>query len=352
MLCSNCRREDTDGNRFCTFCGAAFAAAPPRKSMPLNPALPPGDLAPTAVIPRHAPAPPGVSRAPFTAPAHPARNRKPLLLAVAASALALTAAAVGGYFYFFSAQAAILSAIEKGNLVKPGGDSAYDLFVKAKGRLSDGARRKIADAAAPKLEGRGDAILTQLKQESSESEVEWTEAVRVYDWLMELRPDKRYEARRHFSQARLDLFRKEYARSVAAFRRALALEPSSALAYNSLGKAFYNLKDKSQAKANYVRATEAEPAWITPYLNLGALCTELGRHDEAEAALRRALALNPEKASAHFLLGQLYEKLRQPCAAVESYKAALRNAGSVANPGFNVERLSRKVPTMGCADGY
>jgi tetratricopeptide (TPR) repeat protein len=346
MRCPECRREDTEGNRFCTFCGTPLAAASP------TPPTPSDDLPPTVVTPRYSPTPPDIARPPFAASVAPPHNRKPLLMAVSVSALALVAAAVGGYFYFFSAQTAILAAVKKGDLVKPAGDSAYDLFVKSKGRLSDEARKQIAAAAVPKLEGRGGEILTQLKQESHESEEGWAEAVRVYDWLMELRSDKRDEARRHFAQARLDLFKREYARAVTGFRRVLEIEPSWALAYNSLGKAFYNVPDKGRARDNYVRATEIEPEWITPYLNLGALCTELGRHDEAEAALRRALALNPEKASAHFLLGQLYEKLRQPCAAVAAYRAALNHAGQAANPGFNVEQLSRKVQKMDCADGY
>jgi serine/threonine-protein kinase len=283
----------------------------------------------------------------------PAPNRKPLIIGLSAGAVALIGVLIAVYFLFFAAKASIMSEIKKGNLVKPEGSSAFDLYQKHKSSLSSSDVTEISNEVTPKLEARGNEIINNLRQETTnESEAGWAEAIRVYDWLNELRADKMYESRKYFSQARLDFLRKDYNRAIAGFRRASELDPSWAMAFNGLARAYLNAKDKYNAKDNYIRATNLDPQWIYPWINLGQLCLDLGDYAEAENALRQASNLDPQRASIHFLLGQLYEKTGNICAARTEYQTAINNAGNSLNPGFSVEALRRKLERLGCQYGF
>ncbi|MGH9832734.1 MAG: protein kinase domain-containing protein, partial [Blastocatellia bacterium] len=250
----------------------------------------PGRVAPAG----HPPFPAGVT------PSYdvPAPNRKPLIIGLSAGVVALIGVLIAVYFFFFTAKASIMSEIRKGNLVKPEGSSAFDLYQKNKSSLSSSDVTEISNEVTPKLEARGNEIVNNLRQETTnESEAGWSEAIRTYDWLNELRADKTYESRKYFSQARLDFLRKDYNKAIAGFRRASELDPSWAMAFNGLARAYLNAKDKYNAKDNYLRATNLDPSWLYPWINLGQLCLDLGNYAEAESALRQAANLDPQRAS-------------------------------------------------------
>src|SRR5262245_27601504 len=163
-----------------------------------------------------------------------ARNRKPLIIGLFVAALLILSLG-GGYFLLFAAKTSIISEIRKGNLVRPEGSSAYDLYRKNRSRLSGADVTEISNEIIPKLEIRGNEIINNLKAETTnESEAGWSEAIRVFDWLNELRADKKYEARKYFSQARMDFLKKDYRNSISGFRRAAELDPSWGMAYNGL----------------------------------------------------------------------------------------------------------------------
>jgi serine/threonine protein kinase/tetratricopeptide (TPR) repeat protein len=278
-------------------------------------------------------------------------TKRPTAIFAALGGVALIGVAIAIYFAFFSfsAKKAIIDEVRKGNLVKPQGNSAYDLYNKYKnGDLKSGDLDEIAREAVAPMEKRGEEIFTNVKKDPQvESEDEWSESIRLYTWLNELRANKIYEGRRYCSEGRLALLKKDYDGAMSAFQRSLERDPSSALTLNSIGRVYYlGRKDKTSAQEYYRRSTTAEPNWIAPWVNLGALCIETRDYATGESALRRAIQLNNQKASPHNLLGQILENEDRLCEAVAEYQIAFDSATANPTATVNVDAIRRKIATL------
>jgi serine/threonine protein kinase len=272
-----------------------------------------------------------------------------LLILLGLAALVLVAVGAIVYLNISSAKNSILSEIKRGNLVKPEGHSAYDLYFKNKNALKDNDKTEIVNEVTSPLERRGDEILAQLKQEANESEAEWAEASRIYAWLHDLRPKPAYEARKYFSQASLSFMKKDYTKALTDYQRAVDLESSWSLALNRLGRTYFSLRDKTKCREYYERATRVEPNWIYPWLNLGGLLLDNEVNDPyaAETALQRALQIDPQKASVHYYLGVSYEKMGRCCEAINEYQTAVNNAYNAGKePGFTLDRVKSKIEAL------
>ncbi len=275
------------------------------------------------------------------------RNAMPIRLSVAVVGLLVTAGAIYFLFFSFSAKRAVLDEVKKGNLVKPEGNSAYDLYAKYKQKdLSSKEKEEITSEVVPKIEKRGEEIFTGLKQDQTESEDQWAEAGRLYSWLNELRPNSTTESRVYFSQASLAFSRKDYNGALSGYQRAAQLQPNWALALNRLGRVYVNLKDKGSAREYYRQATVAEPAWLSPWINFGAICLDMNDPYSAEPALRQAIVIDSQKASAHNLLGQALEKQTRLCEALEEYSTALNLVTSNPTNTVNSDALRKKVTAL------
>ncbi len=111
--------------------------------------------------------------------------------------------------------------------------------------------------------------------------------------------------------------------AVAAYRRAIRLEPGFAYAHNNLGIVLRDLGRREDSEACYRRALEIDPGFADALNNLGNVLRDLGRFEEAESALRRALLVSPVFASAHFNLGNVLRDLGRLEDAEASYRRAL-----------------------------
>jgi serine/threonine-protein kinase len=272
------------------------------------------------------------------------RSIAPWLITALLALLAIGSAA-GWYWLRPSPKAATLAEIQHGNLVKPEGSSAFDLFEKGRDKLSRDEVLQITALVTQRLEKRGEDIIGSLKNDPSEIDSEWTEATRIYTWLNELKPGAKYEARKVFAQARVDFLRKDFDKAMTGYKRASELDPKWAAPYNGIGRAYLNLKDKVRARDYYLRATAADAEWLYPWINLAQLSLDLEDYPAAEKYARRALELNADKASIHYLLGRALEKT-DSCAALPEYQTAIDKAYSTTNPGFNVDNLKKKVAQL------
>jgi tetratricopeptide (TPR) repeat protein len=283
----------------------------------------------------------------------------PQTASVRSKALRRVAAGVGGigliivivavYFIFFSfsAKKTILAEVEKTNLVKPQGASAYDLYLKYKNLgLTQSDVQEIGAVAVPQLEKRGDEIIRNVKNDQIESEDEWAEAIRVYSWLNELRPSSIYQARAQLSTGRLALLKKDYDGALASLHQSVERDGASALTLNTIGRVYLAKQDRASAQEYYRRATIAEPGWLLPWINLGAVSNDLKDYSSAETALRQAIQLNYQKASTHNLLGQALENTNRLCEARAEYQLALDSATNNPTPTVNVDSLRRKINAL------
>lgn len=115
--------------------------------------------------------------------------------------------------------------------------------------------------------------------------------------------------------------------AMAAYARALEIEPALSDAHLNLGRLFHERGDTAAAERHYRLALGALPDDATAAYNLGVALQDLGRLREAVAAYEAALARDPSYADAHYNLSGLYEQLGEPEAAfrhLRTYKALLQ----------------------------
>jgi tetratricopeptide (TPR) repeat protein len=116
------------------------------------------------------------------------------------------------------------------------------------------------------------------------------------------------------------------AEALAAFERALALDPQDAPAHSNRGVVLADLGRKDEALAAYDRALELDPNLVQAHSNRGVVLADFGRKAEALAAYDRALALDPSLVQAHYNRGNVLDDLGRKDEAEEAYRSAIRLA--------------------------
>jgi len=92
-------------------------------------------------------------------------------------------------------------------------------------------------------------------------------------------------------------FLRDYPTAEAYNRRALALKPAHAFAYNGLGLCLARQGKLAEGSAAIEHAIALLPRWYEPYHDLAVVLAEAGRRDEACAVLARGSAAVPEAAA-------------------------------------------------------
>jgi tetratricopeptide (TPR) repeat protein len=103
--------------------------------------------------------------------------------------------------------------------------------------------------------------------------------------------------------------------AMAAYQRALEIQPRLADAHLNLGRLLHERGEAAAAEEHYRQALTARPDDATAVFNLGVALQDLGRLPEAADAYEAALALDRALADAHFNLAGIYEGLGQREAA-------------------------------------
>ena len=114
---------------------------------------------------------------------------------------------------------------------------------------------------------------------------------------------------------------RQYEFAEASCRRALELEPQSAVALNNLGNSLKLQERFSEARECYQRAVELEPRLLAALLNLGKLAEDLGLPHEAEPWYRRALQMAPQSAEVNFDLAVFLLKAGSWAQGWQSFEA-------------------------------
>jgi tetratricopeptide (TPR) repeat protein len=119
------------------------------------------------------------------------------------------------------------------------------------------------------------------------------------------------------TQGRLDA-------AIEHYRRALAVKPDYAPAYNNLGTALLAKGRAQEAVEAYEQALKLEPDYANAEYNLGNALLQAGHPDRAVPHFRRSLELGPGSADAHNNLGIALAESGQPSEAIAQFREALR----------------------------
>ena len=111
--------------------------------------------------------------------------------------------------------------------------------------------------------------------------------------------------------------------SIAAFQRAVKLEPAVAEAHSNLAAALGKLKRWPESEIACREAIRLNPAHAMAWGNLGNCLRDQGRYAEAEPALRETLRLNPTDADAAGNLALTLATVGQHTEGLEWYDRSL-----------------------------
>ena len=118
----------------------------------------------------------------------------------------------------------------------------------------------------------------------------------------------------------LDSERATWAAAIAAYERALHLDPECADTHCNLGSVYFNQNRRALARASYERALALAPRHLEAHLNLATLLEEEGQDRGALRHYRVALALDPFIPDTHVSLALLYERLGLARKALGSWR--------------------------------
>jgi len=138
--------------------------------------------------------------------------------------------------------------------------------------------------------------------------------------------------------------------AVAAFRKAIELDPAYPMAYRMLGIALSHMREREEADEAMRRLRELEPT-VAVNQALSAQVAFAGRNYEAAVQFaKQAIVVDPEFWIGHFQLGQVYEHLGKNELALESMNDAGRfsggNSKALSLRAYIFAKLERKAEAL------
>lgn len=111
--------------------------------------------------------------------------------------------------------------------------------------------------------------------------------------------------------------------AVAAFQKALALQPNNFDALLGLARAHDAAGDSASAEAAYKRAIELQPGYFAAYSKLAGFYFNHGQFESASRAFERVTQLTPDNARAFANLGAAYHRMNRYEDALAAYRKAI-----------------------------
>ena len=131
--------------------------------------------------------------------------------------------------------------------------------------------------------------------------------------------------------------RGDHEKALAAYKRAVQLEPTCAATYQNLGTGYYKLRRHEEAIAAYQHALQFNPSWAwVIHLNMGRSFAAIARLDAAINAYSETIRLKPKEALAYHARAALYLRTARGDAAALDAQAYLRLRGLRDKNSLNV----------------
>jgi len=132
--------------------------------------------------------------------------------------------------------------------------------------------------------------------------------------------------------------------------RGVAKLPGASQLHYNLGKVYSDLQRYPEAIAAYRRALQINPKNIEAQCNVGGMLEHNGEYSQAIAAYRKAIGINPSHPEAHNNLGLILRQLGQFDEAMESFKRAIQAQPSGLSFMQNLISTMNYMPHMECGE--
>jgi Flp pilus assembly protein TadD/DNA-binding transcriptional MerR regulator len=134
--------------------------------------------------------------------------------------------------------------------------------------------------------------------------------------------------------------------AVAAYRKAIELNPNASGALVNLGTIAFRMRKMQEAAAYYALAMEADPGYPLAHFNLGNLHDEQGNFTAARQHYLEAIRLSPRYADAYFNLALLCERNNDLLQAIGYWQTYLKldsTSSWASEARKQLDRLKRSV---------
>jgi tetratricopeptide (TPR) repeat protein len=131
---------------------------------------------------------------------------------------------------------------------------------------------------------------------------------------------------------------KDYDKAISDFDKALALNPNNVKAYNNRGLVYDNNKEYAKAIADFSKAISLNPEFAEACNNRGLVYDNNKEYAKAIADFSKAISLNPEFAEAHNNRGVAYAHKQEPDRAISDFSKAL-----ALNPDYSEAYNNRAI---------
>ena len=137
--------------------------------------------------------------------------------------------------------------------------------------------------------------------------------------------DNPADAKSHFELGNQLTELGDFGGAVESYKRALEIEPTSAVILGSLGSVCHKLGWYGSAKEWYERALQVAPDQADTMRNLGVTLASSGQYGQSIEHLSEAARLDPGLFDVHRTLGTVLERAGRPDEALQAYGQALQS---------------------------
>ena len=149
----------------------------------------------------------------------------------------------------------------------------------------------------------------------------------------------------YYNQGNDLLASEKHEEALAAYDKAIELDPDYANAWDSRGVSLDNLEKYEKAISSYDKAIKLDPDYANAWYNRGNSLDDLKRYEEAIASYDKAIELDPDYARTWNNRGISLQKLERDEEAIASYDKALDIDPDYAyawnNRGISLQKLER-----------